>query len=455
MNNRKLSKKEKKELQNKLITAASMGDIKLIEECQKSGADINADVDGNYDTNDDALHTAIKNNQESTVVYLMHQVMYGIYSVAFAIECKNYKLAQILLISVANSIQKRSEEYLQQTILKPIDGIENTACQSIKNIINIERKLIRDKINDLIRTGKYTLTPLDEELIKQKPYLLHEQFIREGGINDLPNTPLLITILRDQTDLAKKLIGLDLEKKSLNISTACYMANNTPLVLALKRGNREIAKALITAGANVNGQGFRGFTPLHWACILRLNDIIDLLLTKGANAQIVNAFGRKPADYYISDITSEDISFSPSCANISGTNIEMDDIAYNQSNVTFVTAKEISTLHKEPSKHNFATKVPDYSDLYWHITGILKNLDLNHLLVTNSDMSEAEKFNLYAIIFTEIRSQYPVKKELVEQMKKGNKEEVIPISLFNNSLDTNQSKVDPNVTVRPPTPPIK
>jgi hypothetical protein len=167
---------------------------------------------------------------------------YGIDSVALAIECKNYKLAKILLIGIADSIQKRSDEYLQQSVLKPIDAIEDTNCQSIRSIFNIERKLIRDKIKDLIRTGKYALTSLEEELIKQEPYLLHEQFICGGGFNDLPNTPLLITILRDQTDISKKLIDLDSKKKSLDITSACYMANNTPLVLALKRGNRELAK---------------------------------------------------------------------------------------------------------------------------------------------------------------------------------------------------------------------
>ena len=242
------------------------------------------------------------------------------------------------------------------------------------------------------------------------------------------------------------------EHKSLNITSSCYMANNTPLVLALKRGNHELAKALIIAGANVNGQGFRGFTPLHWSCILRFNDIIELLIAKDANSQIENAFGKKPLDYYLADIIFEDVSFCPSYAKIPGKNIEMDDIAYNQSNVIFEKVGEINSRHTEPSKHNFATKVPDYSDLYWHITGILNHLGLSHLIVTNSGMNEAEKFNLYASIFAEIRSQHLVKKELVEQMENRNKEKVIPISLFKNTtFDMTQSKVGNNIVIRSPT----
>jgi hypothetical protein len=213
---------------------------------------------------------------------------------------------------------------------------------------------------------------------------------------------------------------------------------------------QRLAKMLIDAGANVNGQGYRGFTPLHWACILRFNDIIELLLAKGANPHIENAFGRKPLEYYISDIAAEDISFSLSCAQIPGQNIEMDDIAYNSKDVIFVSAQETSDRHKEPSKHNFSTKMSDYSDLYWHIDGILNNLGLNHNIVISSKMNEAEKFNLRAATFIEIRSEYPVKEELIEQMKKS-KEEVVPISIFNN---TNVVPVveNCNITSEPSTP---
>lgn len=454
MNNRKSSKNKKKELQKKLIAAAYEGNIELIKDCIKDGADVSANADDNYDTsNNDALSIAIKNNQDKAVIFLMSQVLYGIYSVALAIEYRNYRLAKTLLIGIALSIQKIPDECLQQLILKHIDGIDDPSCISIRNIISIERKLIREKIVDLIVNGNNTLTSQDEELIKQAPYLLHECTL--NYCIDITNTPLLAAVLRDNNIIARRLIELDSEKKSLNIASNCYMANNPPLVLALKRGNYEVAKSLIIAGANVNGKGFRGFTPLHWACILRFNDIIELLLMHGADPQIKNAFGRQPLDYYLSDISADDLSFSRTFAQRPDSAEDyIEEISYDRKDVTFVTLPD-ATYHKEPARDYFATKVPDYSDLYWHIEGILNNLGLHNLLVTNPGMSDAEKFNLYTSIFAEIRCQCTIRKELIEIMRKtSNKQIVVPISLFNNTLDTKQPNSDNNIIIRQPTPPL-
>lgn len=59
---------------------------------------------------------------------------------------------------------------------------------------------------------------------------------------------------------------------------------NSPLLLALKKGNVEIAKKLLQhPRIDVNAKDARGLSALHWACMLRQNDLIKLLLDKGAD----------------------------------------------------------------------------------------------------------------------------------------------------------------------------
>lgn len=437
MKHKKLLKKN--ELQKKLISAADKGDVEQIKACLANGADISADENGDYFTSNTALHITIRKNHYDAAIYLINHSGCNFELVAMAIEYKHYYLARLILMTIAYDISHKDHKSQVESILKSIENINDPDCIFIKKTINIELKLIRSKIDILFKNNKYVLDQLEEKLIKNHPYLLHEQFIRVD--NDVLNTPLLLSILRNNNQIAKRLIELDSEKKSLDIAANCYMANNTPLILSLKRGNIEMAMFLIERGANVNVAGFRGFTPLHWACILRLDDIIELLILKGANVQTLNAFGKRAIDYYVKEITADDLSFSYSVATKSATpiNTEDDELAYTEmkyddSDVRFV--KTDRTFHKEVTMHSFATKVPDYSDLYWHIEAILKNSGLHHMIDNNLTMNDddAEHFNLYGRYFIEERSKHPVQEHLIKKLKNITHEQsIVSISLFNNS----------------------
>lgn len=60
----------------------------------------------------------------------------------------------------------------------------------------------------------------------------------------------------------------------------------------------EVAKHLIQAGANVNIQAREGNTALHWACMLRKNEIINELLLSKADINITNKYDHTPGEYY-------------------------------------------------------------------------------------------------------------------------------------------------------------
>ena len=430
---KKLSRSERKAIQIKFFEAAIAGDLEALKIYQKNGADINADRDGGYDDNETVMKIAISLNHEKMVHYLIEQAGVGFDDILLAIERKLFSLAKTLLLSTISNYTEEYKTKLLHTVLLPlIVDLDDPYCIAMKNIISIHTGKLDKKLVTLVRTGVNTLSLEEIELIRTNPYLLHEF---SGMTRDMGNTFLLEAIIRDNTSIASQLIQLDSEKHSLDIASKCYMASNTPLVLALKRGNIEIAQALILAGADVNKPGFRGFTPLHWACILRLNSIIEQLLAAGANPAIQNAFGKQALEYYISDISSEAISFSPSHAIIRGQDIEMEDIAYNCKEVIFVPCRGF----KEYTKHNFSTKIPDFSDMYWHMEGILINHGLAELIISSGTYEN--DYPLYTDIFSEIRNQRVVEPDLVGRLKQ--KMTVSALSFFAVSklpIDTETSR---------------
>lgn len=74
-------------------------------------------------------------------------------------------------------------------------------------------------------------------------------------LNKLANTPLLLAVEWDRTGTVEKLLGL-----GANVSQANYKGM-TALHLT---SDLEVARALITAGADVNAKNNQGETPLDY-----------------------------------------------------------------------------------------------------------------------------------------------------------------------------------------------
>jgi ankyrin repeat protein len=95
--------------------------------------------------------------------------------------------------------------------------------------------------------------------------------------------------------------------------------STTPLMLAAGGGTdvvrprsaRERATALQTVkflverGADVNGAGQFGWTPLHAAAYQGLNDVIEFLVAKGAKLDAKDGFGQTPLSISYSIMTKD------------------------------------------------------------------------------------------------------------------------------------------------------
>ncbi len=100
-------------------------------------------------------------------------------------------------------------------------------------------------------------------------------------------------------DIVKMLIkkGVDLNIKDTEEGTALSYASFTKLP-NVEKGNRrrEIAKELILAGANLDGQDSSGYTALMWAVGVGDIEIAKLLIEKGANLNIQDRNGDTALD---------------------------------------------------------------------------------------------------------------------------------------------------------------
>ncbi len=84
--------------------------------------------------------------------------------------------------------------------------------------------------------------------------------------------------------------GADLNSTA-NLGTGC-----TPMMSAILYEQFEQARFLIEAGTGLDIQDSKGLTALHYAAVQDAEDIVKLLLDKGADKSIKNKRGETPAD---------------------------------------------------------------------------------------------------------------------------------------------------------------
>jgi ankyrin repeat protein len=77
----------------------------------------------------------------------------------------------------------------------------------------------------------------------------------------------------------------------LAFAVAAGASAATPLLDAVKAGNREAVAELLRGGADVNAAEPDGTTPLMWAAYGGHAELVAALLDAGADPEVVNAYG--------------------------------------------------------------------------------------------------------------------------------------------------------------------
>ena len=108
---------------------------------------------------------------------------------------------------------------------------------------------------------------------------------------DAPDMDLQAAVMSGNLEVVKQHIkaGTDINKKD-------QMSGSTPLITAATFDQKDIAKALINAGADLSITNNDGATPLHVAAFFCRVEIAQLLIDAKADKSAKNNFGATPGE---------------------------------------------------------------------------------------------------------------------------------------------------------------
>jgi ankyrin repeat protein len=106
-------------------------------------------------------------------------------------------------------------------------------------------------------------------------------------------TALHLAVFGQQEGAARLLLEYGADVNALSTGA---IARVPPLGTAAFVRSVRFARLLLDAGAHVDGQGEGGFTALHTAALNGDEELIQLLLERGADASVANRQGQSPTD---------------------------------------------------------------------------------------------------------------------------------------------------------------
>uniref|UniRef100_A0A8C2WTY9 Uncharacterized protein n=2 Tax=Cyclopterus lumpus TaxID=8103 RepID=A0A8C2WTY9_CYCLU len=102
-------------------------------------------------------------------------------------------------------------------------------------------------------------------------------------------SPLHLTVLRGQKDLARMLLDAGADINAMDIKSG-----QSPLMHAVESNKADMVNFLIERGCDVNSQSYSGNTALHSACGRGQVDTVRLLLKSGADSSLKNYHNDTP-----------------------------------------------------------------------------------------------------------------------------------------------------------------
>lgn len=124
------------------------------------------------------------------------------------------------------------------------------------------------------------------DLLKEEPSLANAT-IHWGEDNNTPSHPLHYVCDMCFEDYLDEDNGVPLVKCLLaagaDINARHEKHGDTPLIAAASLAQEDVGLHLISAGADIKLKGLFAATPLHWACMLGLDRLVEILIIKGAD----------------------------------------------------------------------------------------------------------------------------------------------------------------------------
>ncbi|XP_071037934.1 serine/threonine-protein phosphatase 6 regulatory ankyrin repeat subunit B-like [Parasteatoda tepidariorum] len=250
----------------------SAGTKKTFELLTAHGADINAE---NLENNT-PLHFAVMNRKDEIVKLLLKK--------GADVEAKNCldetplfsagtkKTFELLIAHGADINAKSSEGYtpLHFAVMNRKDEIVELL---LKKGADVEAKNCDDE------------TPLFSAGTKKAFELLIAHGADINAKSSDGSTPLHFALTNGEDEVVELLIkeGADVEAK--------YSDDRTPLFLA---DGKKAFELLIAHGADINAKSSEGYTPLHFALMIEEDEVVELLIKEGADVEAKDSEDKTP-----------------------------------------------------------------------------------------------------------------------------------------------------------------
>ena len=86
----------------------------------------------------------------------------------------------------------------------------------------------------------------------------------------------------------------ELIQNGVDVNHRSSVCSDSLLMKAIKYSYKDIALALLAAGADVHAKDEGGWTALHWACERELEEVVQVLVDRGSRVNEPNALGSTP-----------------------------------------------------------------------------------------------------------------------------------------------------------------
>ena len=123
--------------------------------------------------------------------------------------------------------------------------------------------------------------------------ILREDPSQAAALSEDGFTALHLAVFAQREEATRVLVG---HGADVNARSTAAIARVPPLGTAAFVRSVPMARLLLDAGADVNGRGEGGFTALHTAAQNADDELVRLLLERGADTSLTTGDGRRPAD---------------------------------------------------------------------------------------------------------------------------------------------------------------
>lgn len=155
--------------------------------------------------------------------------------------------------------------------------------------VQIPERPISELVDDFYQAAKNGDVATVKAMLDRYPELADA---RENSMFEL--TALHGAAYKGEVEVARLLIsrGADVNARASD--------GNTPLVEAATHNRLDMVKLLLDSGADVNAANDRGDIPLHWAAARGNQEVVRLMILKGADVNARNNDGNTPLGLAVS-----------------------------------------------------------------------------------------------------------------------------------------------------------